>query len=62
MRPSSSREVEPLLTLPAVARYASVSVRTVRKWVRQGKLPATKPGRAYLVNRAEMVRALGEVR
>lgn len=40
-----------LVTLDiAIAPYRGVSLRTARNWIRDGKLPATKAGRGYLVS------------
>jgi excisionase family DNA binding protein len=39
-----------LLTTEQVARHLSVNVTTVRRWIDEGRLPATKLGRAYRVH------------
>lgn len=32
-----------------------VHAETVRRWVRQGKLPAAQPGRGYLIRGADLL-------
>lgn len=40
-----------LLFIEEVAEIARVSPATVRWWLRQGKLPSTRPGRRRLIRR-----------
>jgi excisionase family DNA binding protein len=48
-----------LVTLDvAIAPYRGVSLRTARGWIRDGKLPAAKAGRGYLVDPADVARLL----
>jgi excisionase family DNA binding protein len=48
-----------LVTLDvAIAAYKGVSLRTARNWIRDGKLPAAKAGRGYLVDPADVARLL----
>jgi excisionase family DNA binding protein len=48
-----------LVTLDvAIAIYKGVSLRTARNWIRDGKLPAAKAGRGYLVDPADVARLL----
>lgn len=42
-------------TVPQVGRIVGVGEGAVRKWIRAGKLPATRPGRAYLVLGSELL-------
>jgi excisionase family DNA binding protein len=53
-------EVEPkLVPLPEALRpYRGVSVRTGRELIKAGKLAASKPGREYLVDPADVARVL----
>lgn len=37
-------EPDPLMTTTEVARYFHVDPKTVRRWVKEGKLQAIKPG------------------
>lgn len=38
-----------LATLEQVAGWLHVSIATVRRWIREGRLPATKIGRRVLI-------------
>lgn len=56
-------QLPPVLTVARVADIAGVSRRTVREWVRTGKLPATRmqsngSARLYFET-AKVLRALG---
>ena len=42
------------LLLPEAALAARVSVSTVRAWIRQGRLPSTRPGRRRLVREKDL--------
>ncbi|MCA9878115.1 MAG: excisionase family DNA-binding protein [Thermomicrobiales bacterium] len=44
----------PLLSIPAAARRAGVSARTIRRAIQAGRLPATRQGRAYLIAEAAL--------
>ena len=44
-----------------VARICDVTVETVREWIKEGKLVATKRGRSYIIARADL-RTLLEAR
>ena len=43
------RDLERLLTLGEVAELERVSVRTVRRWIERGALPAVRTGRLLRV-------------
>lgn len=43
-----------LLLLPEVADMCRASVNSVRAWIREGKLPASRPGRRVLIRRADV--------
>lgn len=48
-----------LVTLDiAIKPYKGVSRSMARKWIREGRLPATKIGRAYLVSPADLASLL----
>jgi excisionase family DNA binding protein len=49
-----------LLTLPEIAEMTGMAGPTVRVWVKQGRLPATKVGRQWMVRRADLERMLAE--
>jgi excisionase family DNA binding protein len=45
---------EELLSLPEAANRLGVSVYTVRRWIKDGKLRAFKPGKEYRVREADL--------
>lgn len=49
-----------LLTLPEIAEMTGMANPTVRVWVNQGRLPATKVGRQWMVRRADLEKMLAE--
>lgn len=52
---------DPWLTLAEIAQELRVSAATVRLWVSQGRLGATRAGaRKWLVRRSELERMIGE--
>jgi excisionase family DNA binding protein len=54
---------DPWLTLAEVAAELRVNASTVRLWVSQGRLPASRAGqRKWLVRRSEVERMLGAER
>lgn len=57
---TSSSGQDPWLTLAEIAQELRVSPATVRLWVSQGRLVATRAGaRKWLVRRSELDRMLG---
>ena len=50
-----TRELQPRSTLHEIAAFERVSVETVRRWVRLGKLRAIRQGRQLLVPKAELM-------
>ncbi len=46
--------MEEVLTAEEVAGYLRVHLMTVRRWCREGMLPAVKVGRAYRIKRTEL--------
>jgi excisionase family DNA binding protein len=46
------------LTVEEVAGLARVGVATVRRWVREGRLPAVQPGRRLLFDPAAVATTL----
>lgn len=48
--------MEEVLTADEVADYLRVHLTTVRRWCREGELPAVKVGRSYRVRRADLDR------
>jgi excisionase family DNA binding protein len=53
---------ERLLTAPEVAAYCAVSLRTVRRWIDDGKLPALQLGRAIRIDGGDLERLLARAR
>jgi excisionase family DNA binding protein len=49
-----------LLTLPEIAQTLGMNPSTVRLWVREGRLPAEKVGRKWMVRRADLEQMLAE--
>lgn len=47
-------EAVQLLTTEQVARHLSVNVTTVRRWIAEGRLPATQVGRGWRVHPADL--------
>ena len=47
-----------LLTLPEIAEMTGMANPTVRVWVNQGRLPATKVGRQWMVRRGDLEKML----
>lgn len=50
------RLVEEILTAEEVADYLRVHLMTVRRWCREGVLPAAKVGRAYRIKKLDLDR------
>ena len=48
-------ELRPRSTLHEIAAFERVSVETVRRWVRLGKLKAIRQGRQYLISKASLL-------
>ena len=49
-----------LLTLPEIAHTLGMNPSTVRLWVREGRLPAEKVGRKWMVRRADLEQMLAD--
>lgn len=43
-----------LYTCPEVAEICKVQPETVRQWIKDKKLPASKPGREYLIDEEDL--------
>lgn len=60
---SVSRLEQPsFLTPQEVSDLLRVSVQTVRRWIKEGALPAYKVGRAWRIRRADLDRWLNRQR
>jgi excisionase family DNA binding protein len=51
-----SPDVDEVLTAEEVAAYLRIHLITVRRWCRQGELPAAKVGRSYRIRRMDLDR------
>lgn len=52
------REPDEMLSLGRVAAMLDVHVATVRRWIREGQLPARRLGRRLFVARRDLVRSM----
>ena len=53
---------QPFLTPEEVSELLQVSVYTVRRWIKQGELPAYKIGRLWRVNKVDLTQWLDKQR
>ncbi|MGD2165454.1 MAG: helix-turn-helix domain-containing protein [Anaerolineae bacterium] len=53
---------QPFLTPEDVSDLLQVSVYTVRRWIKQGELPAYKVGRLWRINKGDLNRWLDQQR
>ena len=57
----SDEPTSDLLTVREVAAHFHVKEKTVRSWISEGRLPASKPtGKMLLIRRADMLALLGD--
>jgi len=49
-----------MLTVPEAARRAGRNPETIRRWIREGKLPARKVGTQHVLEEADLAAYLGE--
>ncbi len=54
--------MHPFLTPKEVSELLQVSVFTVRRWIKQGELPAYKVGRLWRIRRSDLNEWLSEQR
>lgn len=54
MPTSNTPPLPKLFPIEEVSRLLGCTPKTVRSWIRQGRLKATKPGRGYLVEEREV--------
>ena len=47
-------QTQPFLTPQEVSDLLQVSVYTVRRWIKQGELPAYKVGRLWRINKGDL--------
>ncbi len=43
-----------MLTVPEAARRVGKNAETVRRWIREGRLPATKVGTQHVIDEADL--------
>lgn len=48
-----------MLTVPEAARRAGRNPETIRRWIREGKLPARKIGTQHVLDEADLAEVLG---
>ena len=48
-----------MLTVPEAARRAGKNPETIRRWIREGKLPARKVGTQHVLKEADLAAILG---
>jgi excisionase family DNA binding protein len=49
-----------VLTVPEAARRAGRNPETVRRWIREGRLPARKVGTQHVIDEIDLAEVLGE--
>jgi excisionase family DNA binding protein len=54
--------MQPFLTPQEVSDLLQVSVYTVRRWIKQGELPAYKVGRLWRINKGDLNQWLDQQR
>lgn len=54
-----AKEQQPFLTPQEVADLLRVSVYTVRRWIKEGHLPAYKVGRGWRISEPDLGKWLG---
>jgi len=55
-------EEQSFLTLQEVSELLRVSVQTVRRWIKEGRLPAYKVGRAWRIGKVDLDKWLNRQR
>lgn len=60
--PCATTMRERLLTAPQVAEHCAVSLRTVRRWIAEGDLPALRLGRSIRIHGTDLERLLARAR
>ena len=62
MVPTSAMEPQSFLTPHEVSHLLRVSVYTVRRWIKEGNLPAYKVGRGWRIRESDLDEWLDEQR
>ncbi len=58
----ASEEEEVYLNVKETAKYLNVSEQSVHNYIKEGKIPAKKVGRPYLILKSDLLNELGEVK
>mgnify|MGYP006282149427 CR=1 FL=1 len=58
----ASLPAQPFLTPKEVSDLLQVSVYTIRRWIKEGELPAYKVGRLWRINKGDLNRWLDQQR
>ncbi len=58
----ASEEEEVFLNVKEAARFLNVSEQSVHNYIKEGKIPAKKVGRPYLILKSDLLNELGEVK
>jgi len=53
-------QIETMFTVEQVAKQTHSAIATVRRWIREGDLIASKIGRKYLVSESDLARFIEE--
>ena len=54
VRNSNTRPDDGYLSLSRAAKFADVAPGTLRRWIKEGRLPCQRAGRVYRVSRADL--------
>ncbi len=57
-----SEEKEINFTVEEAAEYLRVSEQSIYKYIKEGDIPATRPGRKYLIAKSDLENSLDEVK
>ncbi len=58
----SNEEEETFLNVKEAAKFLNVSEQSIHNYIREGKIPAKKVGRPYLISKSNLLNELGEVK
>lgn len=58
----SIEEEETFLNVKEAAKLLNVSEQSIHNYIREGKIPAKKVGRPYLILKSDLLTKLGEVK
>ncbi|SHG26343.1 helix-turn-helix domain-containing protein [Flagellimonas flava] len=58
----SIEEEDSYLSVKETAKFLNVSEQSVHNYIREGKIPAKKVGRPYLILKSDLLNELGEVK